>query len=91
MAAVALRLPALADGLLAVYWSFTRWEKDKVTEQILAVLRRRARAAQGRADEPTAGIIDSQSVKGADTVPRKTRGYDAGKKVNGRKRFISGS
>jgi transposase len=71
-----------------VYWYFTRWEKDKVTEQILAVLRRRARAAQGRADEPTAGIIDSQSVKGADTVPRKTRGYDAGKKVNGRKRFI---
>jgi transposase len=55
-----------------VYWYFTRWEKDKVTEQILAVLRRRARAAQGRADEPTAGIIDSQSVKGADTVPRKT-------------------
>jgi transposase len=71
-----------------VYWYFTRWEKDKVTEQILAVLSRRARAAQGRADEPTAGIIDSQSVKGADTVPRKTRGYDAGKKVNGRKRFI---
>jgi transposase len=33
-------------------------------------------------------VIDSQSVKGADTVPRKTRGYDAGKKVNGRKRFI---
>lgn len=35
-----------------------------------------------------AGIIDSQSVKGADTVGRPTRGYDAGKKVNGRKRFI---
>jgi transposase len=47
-----------------------------------------SRAAQGRAAEPTAGIIDSQSVEGADTVPRKSQGYDAGKKVNGRKRFI---
>ncbi len=43
---------------------------------------------QGRAEEPTAGMIDSQSVKGADTVGRDSRGYDAGKKVSGRKRFI---
>ncbi|MEZ0074702.1 IS5 family transposase [Planotetraspora sp. GP83] len=71
-----------------VYWYFVRWEEAKVTEQMLAVLRRRVRAAQGRAEEPTAGIIDSQSVKGADTVGRESRGYDAGKKVNGRKRFI---
>jgi hypothetical protein len=34
------------------------------------------------------GIIDSQSVKGADAVPRGTRGYEAGKKINDRKRFI---
>jgi transposase len=33
-------------------------------------------------------LIDSQSVKGADTVGQGTRGYDAGKKINGRKRFI---
>lgn len=71
-----------------VYWYFVRWEEAKVTEQMLAVLRRRVRAAQGRAEEPTAGVIDSQSVKGADTVGRESRGYDAGKKVNGRKRFI---
>lgn len=32
--------------------------------------------------------MDSQSVKGADTVGTDTRGYDAGKKINGRKRFI---
>ncbi len=42
----------------------------------------------GRKPEPSAGIIDSQSVKGTDTVGTDTRGYDAGKKVNGRKRFI---
>lgn len=34
------------------------------------------------------GSLDAQSVKGADTVGRKTRGYDAGKKVNGRKRHL---
>ena len=32
--------------------------------------------------------MDSQSVKGADTVGADTRGNDAGKKINGRKRFI---
>ena len=42
----------------------------------------------GRNPEPSAGIIDSQSVKTADTVPKSTQGYDAGKKVGGRKRFI---
>ncbi|WP_442965846.1 transposase [Pseudonocardia sp. HH130630-07] len=44
--------------------------------------------AEGRDPEPSAGIIDSQSVKGSDTVGTQSRGYDAGKKVNGRKRFI---
>ncbi|WP_267897465.1 transposase [Micromonospora deserti] len=33
-------------------------------------------------------VIDSQSVKSADTVGRDSRGYDAGKKINGRKRSI---
>src|SRR4029450_13716221 len=51
-------------------------------------LREQVRIAEGREPEPTAGIIDSQSVKGADTVGRDSRGYDAGKKINGRKRFI---
>jgi transposase len=36
----------------------------------------------------SAGIVDAQSVKGADTVGKGTRGYDAGKKVNGRKRHV---
>lgn len=46
-----------------VYWYFVRWEEAKVTQEMLAVLRRRVRAAEGRAEEPSAGIIDSQSVK----------------------------
>jgi hypothetical protein len=46
------------------------------------------RLQEGRGPEPRAGLIDSQSVMGADTVGRETRGYDAGEKINGRKRFI---
>lgn len=38
--------------------------------------------------QTSAGLIDSQSVKGADTVGWDSRGYDAGKKINGRMRFI---
>lgn len=38
---------------------------------------------------PTAGSIDSQSVKAADTVGAASRGFDAGKKINGRKRHIA--
>ena len=51
---------------------------------MLVAVRGELRRDVGRGEQPTAGIIDSQSVKGADTVGRATRGYDAGKKVNGR-------
>ncbi|MFI7221441.1 transposase [Micromonospora maritima] len=67
-----------------VYAHFTRLNDRGVTERILTELREQIRMAHGRQPEPAAGIIDSQSVKGADTVPRATRGYDAGKKINGR-------
>jgi transposase len=39
--------------------------------------------------QPSAAVIDSQSVRAADTVPRPSRGFDAAKKVNGRKRHIA--
>ncbi|GAX57587.1 DDE transposase [Streptomyces olivochromogenes] len=48
----------------------------------------KVREAEGRDAEPSAGLIDSQSVRTADTVPAATRGFDAGRKVKGRKRFI---
>jgi transposase len=82
------QLPADFPPWQTVYWYFVRWEDQQVTEAMLEVLRRRVRRREGRQEEPSAGIIDSQSVKGADTVGRDSRGYDAGKKVNGRKRFI---
>ncbi len=61
------RLPVDFPPRQTVYWHFARGEEAKVTEQILAVLRLRLRTGQGRRPEPSAGIIDSQSVKGADT------------------------
>jgi transposase len=71
-----------------VYGHFKQFNERGTTERILDELREQVRVAHGRDPQPTAGIIDSQSVKGADTVGADSRGYDAGKKINGRKRFI---
>lgn len=82
------QLPGDFPPWSTVYWHFNRFEERGVTDRILAELREQVRIAEGRDPEPSAGVIDSQSVKGADTVGVASRGYDAGKKVNGRKRFI---
>lgn len=84
IAVPAHRPAAMADRVLVL----PAVEEAGVTEMLLTELRRSARRQAGRADEPSTGIIDSQSVKGADTVSRDSRGYDANKKINGRKRFI---
>jgi len=72
-----------------VYGQFRRWTKNGAWNAIHDCLCEQVRVRQGRNSEPTASIIDSQSVRGADTVGRSTRGYDAGKKTNGRKRHIA--
>ena len=82
------QLPADFPPWQTVYCYFNQWEQVRVTEKILPVVRAQLRVQEGRNPEPSAGLIDSQSVKGADTVGRESRGYDAGKKINGRKRFI---
>ena len=72
-----------------VYGYFRDWRNDGTLDRIHDALRERVRSKQEeRNPTPSAGIVDSQSVKGADTVPGASRGYDAGKKVNGRKRHI---
>ena len=72
-----------------VYRYFRAWGEDGTLDRVHDALRERVRAKrEGRNPEPSAGIVDSQSVKGSDTVSKGTRGYDAGKKINGRKRHI---
>jgi transposase len=71
-----------------VFWYFKRWRADGSLDRLHDALRDRLRDADGRDPMASAAIVDAQSVKGADTVGRATRGYDAGKKVNGRKRHI---
>ena len=71
-----------------VYWYFKRWNADGAVDRLHDALRDQLRDDNDRDPMPSAAIVDAQSVKGADTVGAASRGYDAGKKVNGRKRHI---
>ncbi len=69
-----------------VYYYFSRWQKDGTWYRMHETLRSQLRRKKGRHKHPTAGSLDSQSVK--TTAVPSSRGFDAGKKINGRKRHI---
>ena len=81
-------LPVDFPSWEAVYAFFVRWNERGLPQGLVDRLRGRLRTARGRAELPTAGSIDSQSVKAADTVGAASRGFDGGKKINGRKRHV---
>jgi transposase len=81
-------LPSDFPPWSTVYNHFAAWEAAGVTQDVLDCLRDRIRLREGRTAQPSAGIIDSQSIKAAATVGAPSRGFDAGKKINGRKRHI---
>jgi transposase len=82
-------LPTEFPPTKTVYGIFRRWARAGAWARIHDALRDRARVRAGRHPAPTAAVIDSASVRGADTVPARSRGYDAGKRVNGRKRHLA--
>lgn len=83
------QLPADFPPRSAVYAYFQRTSENGALAEYHDRLRDRVRESEGRAVQPTAAIIDSQSVPAAETVSAGHRGYDAGKNIDGRKRHIA--
>ena len=80
-------LPHDLPNWSTVYLYFRQWKQAGIWEQVNAALRREVRVSLGREPEPSAAIVDSQSIK-TSSVRGDARGYDGGKKIQGRKRHL---
>ena len=79
-------LPKDFPPVSTVRYDFYHWRDSRLLHEINRMLVAAARRAQGRDSRPTAGVIDSQSVKTSENT--SLSGYDAGKRIKGRKRHI---
>jgi putative transposase len=80
-------LPRNFPNWSTVYGVFWQWRNEGVWQRIHDALRAKARRASGKKPTPTVAIVDSQSIRTAEGG--EERGYDAGKKITGRKRHLA--
>jgi putative transposase len=80
-------LPKNFPNWSTVYNVFWRWRNDGTWQKIHDALRAKVRKNAGKKSTPTVAIIDSQSIRTAEGG--EERGYDAGKKITGRKRHVA--
>lgn len=80
-------LPPCFPPWQLVYYYFRKWKRDETILLLHDKLVEWVRIKKGKRPEPTAAIMDAQSVK-TTAVAGEQRGFDAGKKIKGRKRHI---
>jgi len=80
-------LPKDFPNWSTVYGIFWRWRNDGTWERIHDALREKVRRAEDKKSTPTVAILDSQSIRTAEGG--EERGYDAAKKITGRKRHLA--
>jgi transposase len=81
-------LPCDSPPFKRVHTFAHQWQIQGLLTELHDRLRDRVRAKEGRAVDPSAVIVDSQSLRAAANIPRSTSGWDGGKKVAGRKRHL---
>ncbi|MEU5540514.1 transposase [Streptomyces sp. NPDC020362] len=73
----------------AVYCCFAKWRDDGTAEAMHDLLPWQVRETRRRLEDPTAVVLDSQTVRASTNAPHQTTRLDAGKKSPGRKRGIA--